>query len=666
MGGGATLLGMASDPTELRDVTLPNGVRVVVEPMPWLATTSAVLQLPFGTVGDPDGARGAALVLHEWLQRGAGGRDARQQADAFDRFGVRRGGGCGRETATLSAAFLAQDVAEVLPLLADAVRAPALLDDEFAGARALALQELAGLDDAPAQRLGESVVRARYASAHGRSAYGDREELEALTPDALRGDAGARLGPAGAVLALAGGGDPDRLLDVARRAFEGWTGATRPRPTPDVRPAHRAHVDGPGAQTQIGVTDDAVAPGGDGWTEQALAMAVLSGAMGARLPTEVRERRGLVYTVASSVRSVRGDAYRFTYASTTPERAAETIDVVLSRARSVARRGRSRRARARADAAAVQPGHAGRIERWPRVPARRGRGGIRATPSAARGRGDARRNRPARGQRVPRDAPGARAHDRHLGSRAPGPGGGRVSAAAFDHVVLPNGMQVLGERSPARSVAVGAMVDAGARDEAAADAGVSHFLEHLAFKGDGSRDAIALNRAFDALGARYNAFTSHERTFYYGAVLPEAASELTDLVLSLLRPALAEDDVEVERKVVLEEIAMYFDRPASRAFERSSERFFAGHPLGASILGTTATVGSLTADRVRAVPRRAVRRRQGRRGRDRCVRLAAARRARRPRDRGLASDRARRGRTRRWRRGAASRRSASTASRGRT
>lgn len=175
-----------------------------------------------------------------------------------------------------------------------------------------------------------------------------------------------------------------------------------------------------------------------------------------------------------------------------------------------------------------------------------------------------------------------------------------MSAAAFDHVVLPNGLQVLGERSPARSVAVGAMVDAGARDEAAADAGVSHFLEHLAFKGDGSRDAIALNRAFDALGARYNAFTGHERTFYYGAVLPEAASELTDLVLSLLRPALAEEDVEVERKVVLEEIAMYFDRPASRAFERSAERFFAGHPLGGSILGTAASVGSLTADRVRA------------------------------------------------------------------
>ncbi|MDF1524213.1 MAG: pitrilysin family protein [Trueperaceae bacterium] len=170
----------------------------------------------------------------------------------------------------------------------------------------------------------------------------------------------------------------------------------------------------------------------------------------------------------------------------------------------------------------------------------------------------------------------------------------------FDHVRLLNGLQVLGEPTPARSVAVGAMVDTGARDEAPEEAGVSHFLEHLAFKGDGTRDAIALNRAFDAIGARYNAFTSHERTFYYGAVLPESGGELTDLVLSLLRPALTLEDVDVERQVVLEEIAMYHDRPASRAFEQAAARFYAGHPLGASVLGTVESLQGLTPERVRA------------------------------------------------------------------
>ncbi len=320
---------MTIEPNGLHDVTLANGLRVVVDPMPWLPTLSVVLQVPIGTVGDPDDARGASVVLHEWLQRGAASRDARAQADALDAFGVRRGGDSGRETSHLSAAFLAQDVGAVLPLLADVVRAPRLDDGEFAGARSLVLQDLAGLDDAPAQRLGEAVVAARYASPHGRSAFGDHDDLVALTPAALRANAARRLGPHGAVLTLAGGGEVEALLDAVHSSFADWTGTTASPPAPDVRAAHRVHVDGPGAQTQIGVVDDAVAPGAEGWTEQALAMAVLSGAMGARLGTEVRERRGLVYTVASSVRYVRGDAYRFTYASTTPERAATTLEVVL-------------------------------------------------------------------------------------------------------------------------------------------------------------------------------------------------------------------------------------------------------------------------------------------------------------------------------------------------
>jgi len=178
-----------------------------------------------------------------------------------------------------------------------------------------------------------------------------------------------------------------------------------------------------------------------------------------------------------------------------------------------------------------------------------------------------------------------------------------VSAVSFDHLRLPNGLRLLGERTAARSTAVGVMVDTGARDEAPEEAGVSHFLEHLAFKGDGRRDAHDLNRSFDALGARYNAFTSHERTFYYGAVLPERRAALTDLLLTLLQPALRPEDVEVERQVILEEIAMYEDRPSAQAFERGAERFFAGHPLGANVLGRRESIEALTAERVRAYHR---------------------------------------------------------------
>jgi len=321
---------MTVSPSDLRDVTLPGGLRVVVDPLPHLATLSATLQLPWGTVVDPDDAMGSAVVLHEWLQRGAADRDARAQADAFDRYGARRGGGIGRETAAVNVACLARDAGAVLPLLAASVMCPRLAEEEYEGARLLALQELAGLDDAPAQRLAEAAVRARYASAHGRSAYGERSHLERLQAAAVRRLARARLVPGGAVLALAGGGDPDALLDLAAAAFAGWAGRAEPLPAPVARPSHRLHVAGEGAQTQIAVIDDAVPPGAPGWTEQALAMAVLAGGMGSRLSTEVRERRGLAYAVASSVHALGGDAYRFSYAGTTPERAGETLEVLLA------------------------------------------------------------------------------------------------------------------------------------------------------------------------------------------------------------------------------------------------------------------------------------------------------------------------------------------------
>jgi predicted Zn-dependent peptidase len=320
---------VSETPSDLLDHTLANGLRIVVDPMPHLPTLSATLQLPIGSVIDPEDGQGSAVVLHEWLQRGAGDRDARAQADAFDRHGAQRGGGIGRDTAAVSVACLARDAAAVLPLLAASAIEPRLASAEFEGARQLALQELASLDDAPAQRLAEAAVRARYESAHGRSAYGDRRHLERLVPATVRGVARARLVPRGAVLALAGGGDPERLLALAGEAFGGWSGRAERLPVPVVRPGHRLHVAGDGAQTQIAVIDDAVAPGAAGWTEQALAMAVLAGGMGSRLSSEVRERRGLAYAVSSSVQALAGDAYRFTYAGTTPERAAETIEVLL-------------------------------------------------------------------------------------------------------------------------------------------------------------------------------------------------------------------------------------------------------------------------------------------------------------------------------------------------
>lgn len=321
---------MTNPAPTLVDRTLANGLRVVIEPMPWLATVSSVVLLPVGAANDPDDALGSAAMLSEWLQRGAGALDARGYADALDALGVRRGGGVGRESLSLSAAFLARDLDEVLPLLADLVRAPRLDDASFDGVRALALQDLDAALDAPGRRVSEALAARYFASAHGRSSYGVREHLERVDAGRVRASAAARLGPRGAVLGLAGGVDPEVALDRIERAYGGWNGTSTPLPAPEVRPAHATAIQADTAQVQIAMATPVVGPDHPDWYAQQLAFAVLDGNMGARLFSEVREKRGLVYSVSAGTRLVRGHAYLVARAGTTPERASETLSVVAA------------------------------------------------------------------------------------------------------------------------------------------------------------------------------------------------------------------------------------------------------------------------------------------------------------------------------------------------
>lgn len=171
----------------------------------------------------------------------------------------------------------------------------------------------------------------------------------------------------------------------------------------------------------------------------------------------------------------------------------------------------------------------------------------------------------------------------------------------FRHAQLDNGLTIVAEvRESAASMAAGFFVRAGSRDETPANSGVSHFLEHMTFKGTRRRTALDVNREFDELGANYNAFTSEENTVYYGAVLPEFQSALLELLCDILRPALREEDFEIEKNVILDEIARYEDMPRYRVYEKLMAEHFGAHPLGGSVLGTIESVGALRADDMRA------------------------------------------------------------------
>lgn len=170
----------------------------------------------------------------------------------------------------------------------------------------------------------------------------------------------------------------------------------------------------------------------------------------------------------------------------------------------------------------------------------------------------------------------------------------------FKQAQLDNGLEIIAECNPdAYSVGLGVFVNAGSRDETPEISGVSHFLEHMVFKGTERRSAADVNRELDEMGSHSNARTSEEKTVYHAAVLPEFQTPCVELLCDIMRPALRENDFETEKQVIIEEILMYDDQPPYGGQEKIMANFFGEHPLSKSVLGTTETVGNLSSDQMR-------------------------------------------------------------------
>ncbi len=171
----------------------------------------------------------------------------------------------------------------------------------------------------------------------------------------------------------------------------------------------------------------------------------------------------------------------------------------------------------------------------------------------------------------------------------------------FRETTLANGLRIAAEIYPqAYTAAFGFFVRAGARDEVDEESGLSHFLEHMVFKGTPRRTAAEVNRELDDLGGQSNAYTSEEQTVYYATVLPKYQHRLLDVLTDIMRPSLRSDDFETERLVILEEIAKYEDQPPFGAFERSMEARFGPRGLGRRVLGTVDSIQTMTPEAMRA------------------------------------------------------------------
>ena len=171
----------------------------------------------------------------------------------------------------------------------------------------------------------------------------------------------------------------------------------------------------------------------------------------------------------------------------------------------------------------------------------------------------------------------------------------------FKKKILENDLAIVGEvNGLAKSAAVGFFIKTGSRDESDEINGMSHFLEHMLFKGTENLDAFEVSEAFDRRGAQFNAFTSEENTVFYAAVLPEFLIDITKLWIEMMRPSLRDDDFNIEKNVIKEEIAMYKDIPSFDVMDICRSLHFDGHSCGNSVLGSTESIDNLKAEQMRS------------------------------------------------------------------
>jgi predicted Zn-dependent peptidase len=310
--------------------TLPNGLTLLGEHMPGMVSAAMTFLVPAGSTTDPNDASGSATVLSDLVLRGAGERDSRELTDYLDSLGLRRSSSVGVHHTRFGSAAVAERVFDGLGVYADIVRRPRLPDSGFVAARDLALQALAGIDDEPRQKLMVKLREWHFAFPFGRNSMGCKEDLQRLTLARLKKDHASRYHANGAILAMAGNVDFKRIQETAERYFGDWNGSP-PSPVQTKPPPGRVHHEvQKSEQTHIGLAWPSVPETDKDYYTVRMAIEVLSGGMSGRLFTEVREKRGLCYSVWAGYSSLKGQGSIMGYAGSSNERAQATLDCFLS------------------------------------------------------------------------------------------------------------------------------------------------------------------------------------------------------------------------------------------------------------------------------------------------------------------------------------------------
>ncbi len=313
-------------PQDVYQHTFPNGLTLLVERMEHVRSAAFNFLVPAGCCFDPPDRLGLGSILADMITRGAGSRDSLELSLALDNLGLDRSESVGQLTMSFWGSTLARNILPALEIYADILRKPHLPEDEVDAVKALALQDLQALEDDPPQKALGELKRRFWPMPLGRDRRGDVAGIEALQPADLRKQFERYFTPQGAILSIAGNVEWQPIKDQVEQHFSSWQG--RPEPTVLLQPPLRgiAHIEKDTTQTQIGIAYESVPYTDAEYYAARGAVQVLSGGMGARLFTEVREKHGLCYSIWARHGAFKGPAAVTVYAGTTNQRAQETLD----------------------------------------------------------------------------------------------------------------------------------------------------------------------------------------------------------------------------------------------------------------------------------------------------------------------------------------------------
>lgn len=316
---------------------LANGMVLIGEPTKAVESAAFTFLVPAGCCFDPSGRAGLAALTSEMMLRGAGPRDSRAWVSELENLGVERGESVGVAQSTYHGATLRDNVYAGIGLFADMLRSPHLPADQLEAGRNACLQELRAIDDEPSHKLMIELRRRQYPEPWGRTSHGDEEGLRAATIDDVRKFHARHHRPGNTILAVAGNFDWRRLCDEAENLFGDWEPLAVEEPAAKNGRSSSSHIEFESNQSHVGIAYPTIPYKHPDYFQAWAAVGVLSSGSSSRLFTEVREKRGLCYTVYASLHTQRDRASVLCYAGTTAERAQETLEVTIAELKKLGR-----------------------------------------------------------------------------------------------------------------------------------------------------------------------------------------------------------------------------------------------------------------------------------------------------------------------------------------